>query len=244
MLSKISLAIHEDHAAFEKPISLSDQAYHLLRADIIKCNLAPGRAYTEQQLRTRYGLTISTARSALNRLSQEGLVVSEARRGYWISRITMRDVIEIFDLRLLLETGTMRLAIREMTDASMDRIVAAFEKGRKLKVDADLVAFLSANKAFHLAIAEASSNERAVRMLSKLLDESERVLHLGLVKYDVRERFVDEHAELLDMLKRRDMNAAISEIEQQILGVKDNVMKAIMTSRELLTLDLSEMARL
>ena len=227
----------------EKPISSSEQAYDVLRADIIRCSLAPGRSYTEQQLRTRYGLTISAARNALGRLSQEGLVISEARRGYWISRITMRDVIEIFDLRVLLETGTMRLAIREMTDAAMGRIVAAFEAGRKLRADADLVAFLCANKAFHLAIAEASGNARAVQMLSRLLDESERVLHLGLVKYDVRERFVDEHAELLDMLKRRELEAAVQEVEQQIVGVKENVMKAILTSRELLTLDLSEMAR-
>jgi len=221
---------------------LSDVAYENVRTDIIACELPPGMELTETDFRERYDLTIATTRAALTRLSQEGLIRSEPRRGYVVSEITLRDVIEIFDLRIIIEPGVTRAATRLLSDATLRRLEMLAEEGCDPDVIADRAKWLANNRAFHIAVAEATGNMRAVAAVSRLIDESQRVLHLALGRLDLSERFGDEHRDLVQLMAAGQADAAAEMTRTQIADGKDWVVNAILSSNELLDRNLSSLS--
>src|SRR4051812_34184875 len=153
----------------------------------MQLELAPGAGVSEAQLVDAYGLSKASVRAALARLRAEGLVVAEPRRAHVVAPLTLRDVLEIYDLRLLLEPPGAEAATGRIERDELARLQELAEPD----VD-DLDAFLSANRTIHLAIAEAAGNRRTARILERLLDDSERArlvaLRAGAASGGVRAR--------------------------------------------------------
>lgn len=83
--------------------AIGESAYARIRGDIISGLLAPGQRLGLDKLRQTYGASVSTLREILNRLSSEGLVLAESNRGFEVPPVSVRNLKEIADLRLLLE---------------------------------------------------------------------------------------------------------------------------------------------
>jgi DNA-binding GntR family transcriptional regulator len=155
-------------------------AHERLRHAIMRLELAPGAGVSEAQLVDRFGFSKAAVRAALARLRAEGLVVAEPRRGHLVAPLTMRDVLEIYDLRLLLEPPATEAAAGRIHRDGFERLKALLEP----EVDADdpesLERFVSANRTIHLAIVEAAGNRRTARIVERLLDDSERARLVAL----------------------------------------------------------------
>lgn len=210
--------------------SLSDIAYHRLKHAIISCELLPGASYTENQLSERYALGKAPVRNGLLRLCHEGLIDSQARKGYVIAPVTYRDVQEIFQLRLFLEPQAARAAAGRLTEPLARRLMSTLQvahvPGDK-ESDAD---FLNANKVFHVTIAAATGNQRLVEIIDRLLDEMKRLLHLGLALHPRGQHFQEEHAELLKLLLAGDAKKAEELTYEQIKGGQEMVLDSILNN--------------
>jgi DNA-binding GntR family transcriptional regulator len=160
-----------------QPQSLGEQAYEALKADIILCKLPPGAEFTEAGLAERYRLGRASIRSALSRLSQDGLVNVVPRRGYVIAPITVKGVQEIFELRLILEPAAARIATGHV---DLQRLRATNSWPTVSDSAKQNLRFLTSNRAFHIAIAEATGNDRLAQAITILHDEMVRLLNLGL----------------------------------------------------------------
>src|SRR6185503_17212063 len=79
------------------------EAHLRLRRAIVRLELPPSTPVSEASLTERFGLSRAAVRAALARLRAEGLVLAEPRRGHVIAPLTLRDVREVYDLRLLVE---------------------------------------------------------------------------------------------------------------------------------------------
>ena len=79
-----------DEGTFALPARrrLTDEAYDLIKSDVILCRLKPGAEVTEAGLASHYGLGLAPIRSALSRLDQEGLVSTIPRRGYIVAPVS------------------------------------------------------------------------------------------------------------------------------------------------------------
>ncbi len=209
---------------------LSDLAYERIKRDIICCNLAPGEEVTEAKLALRLQLGKAPVRAALARLSQEGLVRALARRGYLVAPVTLRDVQDIFPLRRLLEPEAARMAAGRVEGERLRQFDAVCRAGY-VPGDRDSEAeFLSANRDFHVTIAAASGNARLAGTLAGLLDEMERLLHLGLALRNRTEEMQHEHKSLVDALIRGDGAAAAEFAREQVDAAQAMVMDAILSS--------------
>ena len=149
-------------------------AYDRLREAIVRVELEPGAAISEAQLVERFGFTKAAVRAALARLRADGLVLAEPRRGHVVAPLTMRDVLEIYDVRLALEPAAAEAAAGAMDSDEVARLT------RLARTDVDVAEFLAANREVHLAIMRAAGNERAAAILERLLDDSERARILAL----------------------------------------------------------------
>src|ERR1700753_4105570 len=100
-----------ESASLDEPLGARGQdAYERIRRDLLSCRFMPGSTLTEGQLMDAYGIGKSSCRVALVRLVHQGFVRAMPRRGYRVAPITLRDVEEVFELRVQLEPMAARLA--------------------------------------------------------------------------------------------------------------------------------------
>jgi DNA-binding GntR family transcriptional regulator len=161
-------------------------------------------------------------------LQHEGLVEAVPRRGYIVTPITVKQVQDLFGLRLVIERAAAVHAARAATEGEivdLERLVG------DPYLPGDLVSqsrFLAQNKTFHLAVARLTGNERMVALLHRLLDELERLFHLGL---DVKDRATDmvrEHRDLVAAIRARDPAAVGRAVEVQIENSRQMVLEGIL----------------
>jgi DNA-binding GntR family transcriptional regulator len=185
-------------------------AYERLRRAVVRLELPPGSAVSEQQLGDRFDLSKAAVRAALARLRAEGLVLAEPRRGHVVAPLTLRDIGEVYALRLLLEPPAVAAAAGRMEPASLERLRATVATPVDVADAASIDRFLDANRAVHVAVAVAAGNRRLAALVERLLDDSERAigvaLRAGAAGRGLRVR--DEHEALLGALASEDAPAA------------------------------------
>jgi DNA-binding GntR family transcriptional regulator len=208
--------------------NLNDTAYESIKQDVISCKLVPGEAVSETLLAARFGLGKAPIRNALARLSQDRLVRSVPRQGYVITPITIEDVQEIFQLRLMLEPRAARLAAGRLSGEQLMRLKETCKVRYRPGDRESQTRFLSANKQFHVAIAEAAGNNRLTVIIAQLLNEVERMLHMGLRNHDLGQHFQHEHKDLLDALMAGEGEAAERMVYEQIKGGQDMVVEGLL----------------
>jgi DNA-binding GntR family transcriptional regulator len=207
-----------------------DAAYWTVKREIVECALPPGIEVSERELMERYGLSKAPLREALVRLGQEGLLRAIPRSGYQVTPITVQDVQDIFALRLLLEPAAARQAAGHVDKELLSELDAVCRVGYIPGDRQSETAFLRTNREFHLTIAQAARNRRLAGLLGQLLEEMERLFHLGLA---VRNRTVEmqhEHRALVDALTRGDGDAAEATTIEQIESARRMVMDGILSA--------------
>lgn len=217
---------------------LSDIAYGRIRKDIIRCALPPAAAITESRLAGRYRLGKAPIRAALARLAHEGLVHAVPRRGYQVARVTIRDLQSVFQMRRILEPAAARLAAGRVDTARLRRLDALCQAGYTPRDRASEDTFLRANRELHVTIARASGNDRLASAVEQLLEEMERVLHVGLAIRDRTIEMQHEHRALVDALAAGDGAAAERIAGEQIDAAYRMVLDGALSSPGLLDADL------
>lgn len=188
---------------------------------------------SESRLVARFGFSKAATRAALARLRAEGLVEAEPRRGHRIAPLTLRDVREIYDLRLLLEPPGAAAAAGRVPAEELERLRGLSAPLLDVADPASVERFMEANRAVHVSVAAAGGNGRAARIVERLLDDSERArlaaLQAGAAGRGLRVRA--EHRALLDALEAGDgseaqrlMAAAITAFREELLQALDETL--------------------
>lgn len=191
--------------------SLAESAYRQLKAAILSCRFLPGALLGAPQLAESLEMSRSPVHEALKTLCQEGLVVVEARVGYRVTPVTVRDIEEIFELRLLDEVHGAGLAAARAATRDVEILRAQHERGKAIvgtgssDDPAYLESLAASNREFHVSVAAMSGNRRLARIVGALLDEGQRIHFLYFLNHRV---FVDRHAAVIDALAARDPDAA------------------------------------
>jgi DNA-binding GntR family transcriptional regulator len=218
---------------------LTDRAYERIKLDIITCAIAPGTEISEPQLCRHYHLGKAQVRMALIRLAHDGLVRPIPRRGYRVMPITLKDIHDVFELRLMLEPTAARMAAGKVNAQRLRALDDACRAGYQPSDVKSITRFLDANKAFRVAIAQATGNSRLASMTAQLLDQMTRLLHLGLRLRNRSLEMQHEHRVLVKALARGDGETAERISREQIEAARNMLVNAIMTSSTVLTLTIT-----
>jgi DNA-binding GntR family transcriptional regulator len=207
--------------------SLANQAYAALKKDILTCELDPGSTIAQSQLVKRYDFSLTPVREALKRLEQEGYVQSIPRFGYLITPITLKDVEDLYDLRLILEQSAVRMAIQRASAEQLAQIQQKATFTYKFKNRLSYLQFLEHNISFHVSIALASGNRKLAEMLANVLNEMTRIFNLGLDLRDSAEEMRNEHILLAAALAQRDIQPAEQIVQDQIVLSRQRVVEML-----------------
>lgn len=92
-----------------KKLSLADQAYDTIKANILNLTYPPGMPLTEAMLTQELGMSRNPVRTAIKMLQSEGLIVSDYYKSMTVKEITDQDIQEIYQLRELLEGAAFKM---------------------------------------------------------------------------------------------------------------------------------------
>ena len=212
--------------------NLGDSAYEQIRGDIVLCVLEPGAEVTETKLAQRYRLGKAPIRAALQRLAQDGLVRALPRRGHLIAPITLKDIHELFELRLLVEPATAAKAATRIGDAELATLKELLQEDITIGTT-----YNPANTEFHLMLAELAGNHRVRETISQLLHQLERVANLRLAP-DIQQRSAGEHERIIDALAKRDPAAAEHAMAEHIEEGLRQILDAIHSSEGFLSFEI------
>lgn len=159
--------------------SLSAWLYDQMRTLIIEGTLPPGSRLRERELAERFNVSRMPLREALPQLEAEGFVVTSTRRGAIVTQLTLRDVSELFDVRLGVEVAATRLAAKRVAAGVSP---APLHNRMTLAVHAlaggDPAAIASANADLHEAIVELADNSLLTNMMRSVAGRDRWIFRL------------------------------------------------------------------
>jgi DNA-binding GntR family transcriptional regulator len=180
--------------------------YDKLRAEIISGALAPGSPLREIPLAARFGVSRTPVREALRRLEQDRLLVPGGR-GMLVRAIDPHEVVQVYELRVLLEAEAAGHAARERRTADLARLEGLLARDQAL-TDPDDATRTRTNLEFHSALWHATHNPVLVDLLERLTTHVVHAPHSTLSVGDRWRHALDEHARLVDAIRDRDEPAA------------------------------------
>ena len=191
----------------------------------MRLELRPGEPVSEAQLVEQFGFSKAAVRAGLARLRVEGLMVCEPRQGHVVAPITATDILEIYDLRLQLEPPAAAAAAGRMPSADVGRLRALTTPALDLTDPDSVERFMQANRAVHVAVAEAAGNRRAAAFVTRLLDDSDRVRLAALLAGAAAngERVRAEHRHLLDAIEVGNAEEAAAVMADAIRAFRDEL---------------------
>ncbi len=187
-----------------------DQIYERLLLDIICGDLRPGQLVDEATLAEHYGEGRAGVRDALYRLSLEGLVERRPRLGSVIKDISVRELHQVFDLRVQLEGRAAALAAENATQREVAAIRNVYQGVEKVIETADYRKLVQMDRAFHEAIAVATHNIFLQSVMAMLIASGLRFWHYALprrAESALREE-IGAHFRVASAIERHDAEAA------------------------------------
>jgi DNA-binding GntR family transcriptional regulator/predicted metal-dependent enzyme (double-stranded beta helix superfamily) len=225
----VPLQLIKSSVAEPKPARplLNEIAFDRIKRDILTCVLGPSEQITEAQLADRYSLGRAPIRAALLGLAQGGLVRAIPRRGYVIAPITIQDVQDITQMRLLLEPTAARLASQHLTDVQLKRMEALCTV-KCAPVDKFGERAIAAHRELHTLISLSCGNPRLADSIATLYDDVERLMHLGVSRVDAGE--MSGYSPLVQALAAKDGEGAAQLMVDQIELGRKRILEALFSN--------------
>lgn len=224
----------------DRSANLGERAYQQIRSEILFYQLPPGSRVSEAYLTTRFNLRQAAVRSALLRLVQEGLIDRTDERSPRVAPLTLKDVRDIYGLRLLLEPRAAELAAGFGIAAAVGGRLREISQSRyELTSHGQLVEFLRANREFNMRVASASGNARLVATIAHLQDLTLRILYVGIRSLNVSQWFQATHLKIVEALENRDGKSAAELWTTDLRYGERLISDALMTLPELSQVNLA-----
>lgn len=200
--------------------TLVDAAYRRLRRDIIDGSRPPGERLRIEKLKAIYSIGPTPLREALQKLSQDGLVVGEGNRGFSVAPLGAAEFADLNLARTAIEKEALSLSIAKGDDAWEARVVAA---GYIMKKE-DLAlagsgggvpdSWERANAELHLSLVSACSSRWLLKVRAGLHDLCERYRRASVHRQRGARDLVSEHSEIVEAALARDVRRTCDLIER------------------------------
>lgn len=194
--------------------------YQSIKRDIIFGRLAPGSKLKLDGLKDRYEASMSTLRETLNRLASEGFVAAQDQRGFFVTDVSREDLIEIANLRVLLECHALRLSIANGDTDWEGNLVAAHHKLHLMEQK-----MLSGDETqkedwkrydweFHQALISACGSKNLLSLHAVLFDKYLRYQMLVLTYRG--DEAVQEHRDMFEAALARNADTAAAALKRHV----------------------------
>ncbi|MFG1812566.1 GntR family transcriptional regulator [Kribbella sp. NPDC049174] len=200
--------------------NLRDSVANALRAAVISGELVPGEVYSAPMLGARFGVSATPVREAMLDLVREGLVISLRNKGFRVTEMSDEDLDNLASLRQLIEPPTIRDVVPVIPPADFPRLRALAEEIVVAAEAGDLIAYIEADRVFHVTLLAYSGNQKLVDVVSDLRSQTRLLGLTPLVESGRLVQSAAEHHELMDLIEARNAEAAEQSMRRHIGHVR------------------------
>jgi GntR family carbon starvation induced transcriptional regulator len=193
--------------------TLSERAASLVERDILAGVFRPGDRLGVVALSGRYSIGATPLREGLSRLVSRGLISSIGQKGFRVTPLSKADLIDITEVRVLVETEALGRSMRDGGDGWEANVLSALHRlSRLVEREPDTIRegtpeFDRLHKAFHRSLLEACGSERLLKMHDELYDQAYRYRRAMMGLIAAHDDFVAGHRRLVEVALRRDAAA-------------------------------------
>jgi len=180
-----------------------------LRRFIATGILHPGQKIVQDALAAELGVSRVPLREALKILEGEGQVTYAARRGYFVTELSLSDLIEVYRIREILEAEAVTIAVPQMTAHDIDQLEEAERDVRAAAEMADVIAMTAANRRLHFTLIDGCALPRLVWLIRLLWDATEVYRSVYYSGEHSRDLVNAEHLLLIAAVKAGDASTAV-----------------------------------
>jgi DNA-binding GntR family transcriptional regulator len=206
-----------------KKVSRSEHVYKELKIAILYGfpGFVPGSMLNENKIAEYFNVSKTPVRESLNRLRNENLVDVIPYKGYLVSNPSINELIDQFQLRIILETAAVELVTKNISDTQLEDLRYLTTKSSFIDEDFKL-GFRKINLEFHTQLAVASGNKPLADVIKQVLEQMQRALFHNVSESEI-EKHNQEHRELLDAIEKKNVELATKLIKQQIEFSKNRI---------------------
>ena len=198
-------------------LTLSGQVAGAMRDAVLSGIFLPGQQMNEAELAARFDVSRGPLREAMQRLVQEGLLVSHPHRGVFVVELTETDLADIYLAREAIEGAALR-RIAGLGDRARlaTRLLAEVRRMDQAVAAGDWPNVAESDLAFHRAMVDAAASPRLSRMFDTVQAETRLCLHLLMPGYRSAAEVASEHRRLAMLVTGDDLAAALAELARHL----------------------------
>lgn len=203
--------------------NLRQEIAHALRAALVSGEMRPGVLYSAPALAEKFGVSATPVREAMLDLAGEGLVEAVRNKGFRVTELTDQELDDITSLRALIEVPTVGAIAARCDDALRSKVEALRPLAQEIERQAeipDLIAYLEADRQFHLGLLALSGNSHLVDVVGNLRARSRLYGLPQLAQQGRLGQSAREHQEILDLVLAGDQDGAASLMARHIRHVR------------------------
>lgn len=212
-----------------KQQNLSNLVVDYIKESILAGVYKEGQRLLETEIANILGISRAPVREAIKELEKEGIVQTLPRRGTFVTRFTMEDIKEIFDIRMLLENNILKILIyedrlKEKDFHHLEQLVREMEQvaGSTMELTEKSIRINMKDMEFHRFLWNKSGSKRRVRILEGIFFQ----LRMAML-YDTNEtgdlsKTATDHYKIIEALRSKDIAKCKSALAEHIITYKEN----------------------
>ena len=206
--------------------SLADRAYHAIREMIVSLELRPGGVIDERRLMEQLGIGRTPIREALRTLAQERLVEVYPRRGMFVTRVEIRDLASLAEVRTVLESSAARLAAERATDEDRDTVASLLDELERHE-ELDQRELMALDERIHRQVYRAAHNQFLEASLEQYYVLALRIWYLALDQARELEQAVLDHREILEAIRDGDAERADQAMRRHVVEFEEAMRRVL-----------------
>jgi GntR family transcriptional regulator, rspAB operon transcriptional repressor len=204
-------------------LSIRDQAYEAIKDRIITLQFKPGECINEASVSELLGFGRTPVHQAIDRLMLEEMVEVIPRKGVIVKPVSLNEVLQIIEVRLINEPFGARVAAEQANDADLNELADVIARARQWASLRNVENLMLLDREFHFLIARATKNDVMSELLRNLHERSLRFWFLSLNAPKQYETVQDEHAAILGAIRKRDPDKAEAAMLRHIESFRTSV---------------------
>lgn len=202
---------------------LREIVYEELKMQILTGKITPGTRMMEVELAESMGVSRTPIREAIKKLEQEGLVTIEPRKGAYASQISVKDMVDILEVRQDMEGLAAQMAAYRMTPKQMKELESISIAYNKAVEESNMADMIKYDTEFHNLIVESCDNSILTMMINQLQELVLRFRYIYYDNYKRAEKMPGEHRSIMDAIREGRANEARAAADAHIERLKDGV---------------------
>lgn len=183
---------------------LRDIVFETLRSAILDGKLKPGERVMEVQLAEKLGVSRTPVREAIRKLELEGLLVMIPRKGAYVADVSIKDVLNVLEVRASLEGLAASLAAERITEEEIEILRQNAKEFEEMNKSNDRDGMVQKDTEFHSVLLNASRNNKLLSIVESLSDYVQRFRVIYFTEYSDGKNIMEEHRAILDAISERD----------------------------------------